>query len=33
MACVCMPKSRDSLEYICELLLKVTGGQANLENK
>lgn len=31
--CVCTPKSRDSLEYISELLLKVIGGQANVENK
>lgn len=31
MACVCTPVSHDSLEYVCELLLKVTGGQANLE--
>lgn len=33
MACVCTPKSHDSFEYISELLLKVTSGQANLENK
>lgn len=30
---VARPESRGALEYICELLLKVTGGQANVENK
>lgn len=31
--CVSVHMSHDSVEYICELLLKVTGGQANLESK
>lgn len=31
--CVSVHMSHDSVEYICELLLKVTSGQANLESK